>query len=126
MSSLKQINVIAILARVSRLLSHQGHRGYIVGGFIRDWFLGRQTNDIDIAVDGDALNIAEEVAKSLGGKFVLLDEVNNIAREFSTNSFTTEAGLSITSPAAILEITSGAKTLIGIQDNFTRFRVFCQ
>ena len=51
-----------------------------MGGFIRDWFLGRQTNDIDIAVDGDALNIAEEVAKSLGGKFVLLDEVNNIAR----------------------------------------------
>jgi poly(A) polymerase len=80
MSSLKQINVIAILDRVSRLLAHQGHQGYIVGGFIRDWLLGRQTNDIDIAVDGDALNIAEEMAKSLGGKFVLLDEVNNIAR----------------------------------------------
>ncbi|MFB0556818.1 MAG: HD domain-containing protein [Dehalococcoidia bacterium] len=80
MSSSKQINVITILARVSRLLSHQRHRGYIVGGFIRDWFLGRQTNDIDIAVDGDALNVAGEVAKSLGGKFVLLDEVNGIAR----------------------------------------------
>lgn len=51
-----------------------------MGGFIRDWFLGRQTNDIDIAVDGDALNVAGEMAKSLGGKFVLLDEVNNIAR----------------------------------------------
>jgi len=80
MSSLKQINVIAILDRVSHFLAHRGHQGYIVGGFIRDWFLGRQTNDIDIAVDGDALNIAEEMAKSLGGKFVLLDEVNNIAR----------------------------------------------
>jgi len=80
MSSLKQINVIATLNRVARLLARQGYQGYVVGGFIRDRFLGRQTNDIDIAVDGDALNIAKEMAKSLHGKFVLLDEVNSIAR----------------------------------------------
>ena len=36
------------------------------------------------------------------------------SREFSISSFTTEAGLSITSPAAILETTSGARTLIVI------------
>jgi poly(A) polymerase len=62
------------------LLSQWGCRGYIVGGFIRDWLLGRQTNDVDIAVDGNALSIAGDVAKELGGKFVLLDEANGIAR----------------------------------------------
>ncbi len=62
------------------MLAEQGYQGYIVGGFIRDWILGRQTNDVDIAVDGNALDIAKEVAKGLGGKFVLLDEVNGIAR----------------------------------------------
>ena len=79
MSLLKQ-NITAILDRASRLLVEQGHQGYIVGGFIRDWLLGRGTNDIDIAVDGNALDIAREVAKGLGGKFVLLDEINRIAR----------------------------------------------
>lgn len=62
------------------MLAEQGHQGYIVGGFIRDWLLGRQTDDIDIAVDGNALDIAREVAKGLGGKFVLLDEINKVAR----------------------------------------------
>ncbi len=62
------------------MLTLQGKQGYIVGGFIRDWLLGRQTNDVDIAVDGNALNIAKDVAKKLGGKFVLLDEANGIAR----------------------------------------------
>jgi len=80
MSPPKQINTTAILDRASCLLTEQGYQGYIVGGFIRDWLLGRQTNDVDIAVDGNALDIAKEVAKGLGGKFVLLDEVNGIAR----------------------------------------------
>jgi len=80
MPSPKQIDMSAILGRASRLLAERGHQGYIVGGFIRDWLLERQTNDVDIAVDGNALDIAREVAKGLGGKFVLLDEINRIAR----------------------------------------------
>ena len=35
--------------------------------------------------------------------------------EFSTNSFTTEAGLSTTSPAAICEATSGERIWIGMR-----------
>jgi poly(A) polymerase len=42
--------------------------------------LKRQTNDIDIAVSGNAISIARKVAKEIGGKFVLLDDVNNVAR----------------------------------------------
>ncbi len=80
MSLPKQTKITAILDKASRLLAKQGHQGYIVGGFIRDWLLGRQTDDIDIAVDGNALDIAREVAEGLGGKFVLLDEINRVAR----------------------------------------------
>jgi poly(A) polymerase len=42
--------------------------------------LGRKTNDVDIAVSGAAIPIAHEVAGEIGGKFVLLDEANQIAR----------------------------------------------
>jgi len=68
------------LAKISHLLVIQKKQGYIVGGFIRDWLLGRKTNDIDIAVSGDTVTIARKVAEEIGGKFVLLDDVNNIAR----------------------------------------------
>jgi poly(A) polymerase len=80
MSFIKSGNLPATLAKISRLLAIQKKQGYIVGGFIRDWLLERKTNDIDIAVSGAAITIAREVAEEIGGKFVLLDDVNNIAR----------------------------------------------
>ncbi|OGN96059.1 MAG: hypothetical protein A2Z77_07425 [Chloroflexi bacterium RBG_13_51_36] len=70
----------ALLVKISRLLATQKKQGYIVGGFVRDLLLKRKTNDVDIAVSGDATTIARKVAKEIGGKFVLLDDVNNVAR----------------------------------------------
>jgi putative nucleotidyltransferase with HDIG domain len=80
MSFIKNSGLLATLAEISRLLATRKKQGYIVGGFIRDWLLERKTNDIDIAVSGAAITIAREVARKIGGKFVLLDDVNNIAR----------------------------------------------
>jgi poly(A) polymerase len=80
MSSIRSGRLLAILAKISRLLTTQKKQGYIVGGFIRDRLLKRETNDIDIAVNGDAISIARKIAKEIGGKFVLLDDVNNVAR----------------------------------------------
>lgn len=70
----------AALRRIIDHLAIRGLRCYIVGGFIRDRLLGRKTDDIDIAVRGDAAAIAREVATEIGGTFVLLDDVNHIAR----------------------------------------------
>jgi poly(A) polymerase len=80
MSSTKSHNLPAVLAKIAHLLTTQKKQGYIVGGFIRDWLLEKKINDIDIAISGDAITIARKVAKEIGGKFVLLDDVNNIAR----------------------------------------------
>jgi len=80
MSFIKSGNLPATLAKISHLLAIQKKQGYIVGGFIRDWLLGRETNDVDIVVSGDAITIAREVAGEIGGKFVLLDDVNDVAR----------------------------------------------
>jgi len=80
MSSIKSGSLAATLAKISHLLDIQKKQGYIVGGFIRDCLLGRDTNDIDIAVNGAAVTIALEVAGEIGGKFVLLDDVNDVAR----------------------------------------------
>jgi poly(A) polymerase len=80
MSSIRNSRLPAVLAKISHSLARQKKEGYIVGGFIRDGLLGRKTNDIDIAVNGDAITIARKVAKEITGKFVLLDDVNKVAR----------------------------------------------
>ena len=79
MSDVKQ-GLLNLLARVSAVLTQKNCQAYVVGGFVRDWLLGRETADIDIAVSGNALNIAQEVAEAIGGRYVLLDEVNRVAR----------------------------------------------
>ncbi len=53
---------------------------YLVGGFVRDVLLGRSTVDVDVAVGKNAIEVASELAEALGGKYVLLDETNRIAR----------------------------------------------
>jgi len=69
-----------LLAAVNNLLTEQGVRSYLVGGFVRDLLLGRETADIDIAVAQDGVEIAQKVAGALGGKFALLDKVNRVGR----------------------------------------------
>jgi tRNA nucleotidyltransferase (CCA-adding enzyme) len=41
---------------------------YLVGGTVRDILLGERSFDVDIAVEGDAIAFAREVAKVLGGR----------------------------------------------------------
>ena len=68
------------LTTVSPILSQLGVKSYLVGGALRDWLLGRDTADIDIAVSGNALEIGAKVAAALGGSYVLLDETNMLSR----------------------------------------------
>jgi tRNA nucleotidyltransferase (CCA-adding enzyme) len=41
---------------------------YVVGGTVRDILLGEESFDVDIAVEGDAIEFAYALAKSLGGR----------------------------------------------------------
>ena len=53
---------------------------FLVGGFIRDLFLGVESFDRDIVVLKDARKIAQNIAKSLEGTFIELDIENEIYR----------------------------------------------
>ena len=75
-----QPSALSLLTRVNHFLTEQGIKSYLIGGLVRDRLLGRDTADIDIAVSADALEMAPKVANALGGKYVLLDEVNRIGR----------------------------------------------
>ncbi|MCJ7619886.1 MAG: HD domain-containing protein [Anaerolineae bacterium] len=69
-----------VLSQVRRLLAERCSEGYLVGGYVRDQLLGRDTRDLDLVVRADALALAREAANRLGGAFVLLDEERQTGR----------------------------------------------
>jgi len=46
---------------------------YAVGGVVRDWLLGRDTQDLDLVVDGDPAPLARALARKLKGKAEAFD-----------------------------------------------------
>jgi poly(A) polymerase len=42
-----------------------GVRAFVIGGFVRDFFLQRPCNDIDVVVEGHGIEVAEAVAKRI-------------------------------------------------------------
>ncbi len=54
---------------------------YIVGGYLRDLVLGKNSSDIDIVtLSNDTKEFAEELTENLHAHFVPLDEINKIYR----------------------------------------------
>lgn len=73
-------NLWQLLTRLDSFFTERRLQSYIVGGFVRDALLGRETADIDIAISGNTLEIAPQAAEVLNGSYVLLDEVNGLGR----------------------------------------------
>ncbi len=78
-------SALLLLTKLGNFLAEPDIQSYVVGGFVRDALLGRDTADIDIAVTADALEIAPKVATALGGKYVPLDRINKVGRVILAN-----------------------------------------
>jgi len=63
-ADLDLINIISGLAR------RIGVRAYLVGGVVRDIILGIPNHDLDIVVEGDAIEFSQNCHRLLGGKVV--------------------------------------------------------
>ena len=61
---------------------HLGMECYVVGGYVRDIFLERPSNDIDVVVVGSGIELAKEVKQRLGRKAHL-----SVFKNFGTASF---------------------------------------
>jgi len=64
------------------ILSFFPKGSYLVGGYIRDIILGRETEkvDVDIVVPLNAIEIGKKIADNIGSKFIILDEKREIVR----------------------------------------------
>ena len=51
---------------VSEVARERGVRAFAIGGYVRDCFLGRPCNDIDIVVEGSGIDFAQAVGEKTG------------------------------------------------------------
>ncbi|MED9995431.1 MAG: tRNA nucleotidyltransferase, partial [Paludibacteraceae bacterium] len=55
-----------IFKAISATADALGMECYVIGGFVRDIFLNRPSNDIDVVVVGSGIAMAEALQKTLG------------------------------------------------------------
>ena len=55
-----------IFHKISEAADHLGLECYVVGGYVRDIFLERPSNDIDVVVVGSGIALAEELKRRVG------------------------------------------------------------
>ena len=78
-AALAQILDQEIFHQISRVADTMGVECYVVGGYVRDIFLERPSNDIDVVVVGSGITVAEELKRQLGKKAHL-----SVFRNFGT------------------------------------------
>jgi poly(A) polymerase len=69
-----------LLKLISNFATRSNRNVFLVGGFLRDLLLGRETKDFDLVPEGNAEKFASNFAREAGGSFVLLDEKNKVYR----------------------------------------------
>ena len=64
---------------IGKCADELGGEAYLIGGFVRDIFLERQSKDIDIVTVGRGIDIATKVKENLGNEWHL-----SILKNFGT------------------------------------------
>ncbi len=77
----------SVAARMCRFLRNRSIRAYLVGGYVRDRLLGRESHDVDFAVEGDALGLARKVADWMRGSYVPLDDERGTGRVVTRDEY---------------------------------------
>ena len=61
----------SILQDIGKLAEKNNKQVYVVGGVVRDLFLGRKLKEIDLMVIGDGIEFAKQIANSMGIKKIV-------------------------------------------------------
>lgn len=59
---------LPVFERISRLASELGVRAFVIGGYVRDYYLHRPCSDVDVVVDGDGIELADALGRELHTK----------------------------------------------------------
>ncbi|MGH2574961.1 MAG: CCA tRNA nucleotidyltransferase [Ignavibacteria bacterium] len=67
-----------VISTISKIAEENNYKTYLVGGYVRDQFLGIESNDIDVIVIGDAIKFAKLSAERLN------TELSAVYKKFGT------------------------------------------
>ncbi|MBI5566928.1 MAG: CCA tRNA nucleotidyltransferase [Chloroflexi bacterium] len=67
---------LAVIVQLAQLAAHQSVAIYLVGGPVRDCLLGRSVIDLDMAVEGEAIELARALADEAGGTLTIHTRFN--------------------------------------------------
>lgn len=59
---------LSVFKQISRLADNMGVDAYVIGGYVRDYYLHRPCTDIDIVVAGSGIELAEALGRELKTK----------------------------------------------------------
>ena len=80
--------ILTVLQEIGQLAGETGLSAYAVGGMVRDFLLNRENLDFDVAVEGDAIGLAQCLFERWEGKI-------HAHSEFGTGTLTRSDGLKI-------------------------------
>ena len=84
--------ILGLLKAIGKMAEANGYSSFVVGGFVRDVLLGSKNFDVDIVVEGNALEFGSVLAKKLKGTLV-------VHRKFGTATVITDWPKGVKRPA---------------------------
>lgn len=104
--------ILNLLRSAGGKASALGQEIFLVGGVVRDLFLGRANFDLDLVVEGDAIKLAQELAEDGGAKLIVHHRFGTAKLNFTDFSLDIAAARreSYSRPGALPDVQPGTIT----------------
>jgi tRNA nucleotidyltransferase (CCA-adding enzyme) len=79
----RQMTLLRDIASLSASLQMPA---YLVGGFVRDYFLEKQVIDLDVVIEGDAIKFGKTLVEKFGGKLISHQKFHTAVWDIPTTS----------------------------------------
>jgi len=101
--------ILELVTSISKEADQLGQKSYLVGGVVRDLLLGYHNFDLDLVIEGDAIGLAQQIAKTRTMKLVTHPRFGTA--KLSCGDFTldmaTARGETYAKPGALPRVTPG-------------------
>jgi len=60
--------ILKVLQDIGQTAQESGYSAFVIGGFVRDLFLYRLNEDVDVVIEGDGIALAKRFARNVGAR----------------------------------------------------------
>ncbi len=111
------VQIMEILQSIGQIADQLAFQAFVVGGFVRDLYLYRKNEDIDIVIEGDGIAFARCYAKKFGAR-------THIHKKFGTAVIIFENGRKIDVATARLEFYRSPAALPDVEMSSIKLDLF--